>query len=192
MLLDWPSQKRELWEALQQGLLRQSLENSPVVAQVPRLVMHEGDSVVFVRPDGSRSETKLERHEVSSQFDREQVMRGGGQHIGEVVVRLGSELGRQMETHLFEKLKQVAPTTGSVIRGEGAEELAESLLEGLRSMRVEFDDEGQPQIVLSLSRRQMELLSQLETSELREKMDLILREKHDEWLRRESHRRLAD
>ena len=192
MLLDWPEQKQELQKELERAIGRQTLANAPVVARVPHVTLHEGRKFISVHPDGSREETELAAHEASWEIKRSELIRGGGKQLLEAVQSLGGARGKDMETALVEKLREASEKSGAVFRGETAQDLAAESLRALKSMDIEFDDDGRPELVIVASPQMIDRLSELKAPGLRKQVDSILEKKHDEWLRRESCRRLAD
>jgi len=192
MLLDWPAQKQELQDELERAIRRQTLANAPVVARVPHVTLQEGRKLVFVHPDGSRKEMELEAHEVSWECKRDELIRGAGKQVPEAIQTLGGAMARDMETALLERLREASEKSGAVFRGETAQDLAAESLRALKSMDIEFDDDGRPELLMVASPQMMDRLAELKAPELRKQVDSILEKKRDEWLRRESRRRLAD
>ncbi|MDO8612499.1 MAG: hypothetical protein Q7R32_06710 [Dehalococcoidia bacterium] len=148
--------------------------------------------MIVVRPDGTRSKTELQSHEVSAKFARDELARGGGKQLVDAIHTLGSGLGEEMERTLLRKMSQLAEGSGAMFGGKTPQALRRSVLKALRSMDIDFDEEDKPSLIMVAHPEAARRLQELETPELQEKVDSILEEKRNEWLRRESHRRLAD
>jgi len=192
MLLDWPEQKQELQKELERAIGRRTLANAPVVARVPHVTLHEGHKFVSVHPDGSREETELAAHEVSWEIKRSELIRGGGKQLLEAAESLGGAMAKDIESSLFRTMHEASEKTGTVFHGKTAQDLAAESLRALKSMDIEFDDDGRPELLIVVSPEMMNHVAELNDPKLRKQVDSILEKKRNEWLRRESRRRLAD
>ncbi len=161
MLPDWPSHKQEYWSAIRERLRQVSLGTAPVVAQVPSVIIDEGRRAEFLSPDGTKQVLELQPHEVSQQFDRQELVRAGPSALANAVQELGKALGGNMERTFFEKM-------------------------------YDFDEEGNPSVFAAVSPQLAKLLRQTDTPRNRKIIDQITEKKRNEWLDRESRRRLAD
>ena len=74
----------------------------------------------------------------------------------------------------------------------------EMLLEAIERMPIEFDDKGNPKLpTITMNPAQMERIKDKLTewesdSVLRDRYEAIMRKKREEWLDRESNRKLVD
>ena len=192
MLLDWPAEKQELQEHLKRAIRWQMLASAPVVARIPHVTLQEGRKLVFVYPDGSRKEVELTAHEASWEVERDELIRGGGKHLLQAVESLGGAMAKDVETAFFRTLREASEKTGAMFRGETAQDLAAASLRALKSMDIEFDEDGRPEVLMVVSPEMIKRLAELENPKMRKRVDSVLEKKRDEWLRRESRRRLAD
>lgn len=192
MLMDWPEQKHDLQEEWLRATHRQTLGDARVVAQLPHVMLREGHKAAFVYPDGSRREMELSRHKVSLEYDREELARGGGKQLLDAVQKVGGAFAKDMETSLLSVLREASETTGAVFHAKTPRGLAREVVKALEAMHIEFDEDGCPSVVRYWSPETMERLAEIDTPQLRKRIDSILEKKRDEWLHRESRRRLAD
>ena len=192
MLIDWPTQKAEVIEWMQRRVRSVSFAKAGIAAQIPHFVLHECSRVVFVFPDGSRQEMQPQTHEASAQFSREDIEQGGGRPLVDGIATIGSNLGDQMEKEFLGVLQNAAPQHGGKFGGEHADEVFEQILKGLENMDLEFDETGDAGLFFVVHPNALPLLQELNTPVHQKRFDEVLSRKRDEWLSRESHRRLAD
>jgi len=173
--------------------LRQvSLGTAPVVAQVPSVIIDEGRRAEFLSPDGTKQVLELQPHEVSQQFDRQELVRAGPSALANAVQELGKALGGNMERTFFEKMSASESKARRTFKAKTPQGAFKEFAEGLRTMDYDFDEEGNPSVFAAVSPQLAELLRQTDTPRNRKIIDQITEKKRNEWLDRESRRRLAD
>jgi hypothetical protein len=194
MLIDWPEQKAELQDEFERAVRQATIAGAPIVAQVPHVIVNECHQVDFVYPDGSRTEMPLKEHQFSSQFHHEDVLRGGFTSIDRTIQDLGASMAKDMEAGLLDTIKNASPSTGGLLHGSSAEQIAEEFLNRLENMEFSFDEDGRPEVSIIVHPDVAAQLYELgeQQNELKRRAEAILERKRSEWLRRESHRRLAD
>lgn len=190
---DWPGHKRELEGLIDEAIRKRAAASAPVAALASHFTICEGKRVVLVGPDGSRSEMHLQPHEAKVELSREEILANAGASVPDALGRLAESLGRQIDLGMIEKLREASPRTGTMFRGGAAKEMGRQILNGLRSMEIQFDDDGEARLAFVAHPDAAAQLAALNADpDLKTQFDAILEEKRHEWVRRESRRRLAD
>ena len=192
MLPSWPVQERELRQFFERAVHATTMANAPLVAQVQRITIAEGDRIELLVADGTRRTMNLEPHSATASIDRAHLRRSGAQAIVDAVAELSQSMAEQMEKEMIGLMKAAPPTAGGTFSGSTPEEMGREFLRGLEAMEFGFDDDGKPTIFVVMSPEAAAKLPDLEDADVRAQADVIVARKRDEWLRRESHRRLAD
>jgi hypothetical protein len=188
----WPAQEDELRQFFERAVRATTMANAPIASHVERITIVEGGRIEFVAPDGARAVMTLEPHSASATFDRAHMQRDGAQAIVDAVAELGSSMAEQMETELIGLIKTAPETAGGTFSGTTPEEMGREFLRGLEAMDFGFDDDGNPTVFAVMHPETAARLVGFEDAELKAQADLIVARKRNEWLRRESYRRLAD
>jgi hypothetical protein len=190
MLLDWPEQKRELGHELERAM--RSLSRRGLVAEVRALTFYEGDRALLIHPSGHTQELTLKTIEAKVTLDR-QALAEAPELLADAVRKLAGGIGDQMEKDLIQLMQKVDPRHGGVVHaGEDDEATFHDLMRGLREMDMSFEEDGRPSIVFVAHPDNVLKLQVLNTPERQRLFDELIAEKRNEWLRRESYRRLAD
>lgn len=191
MLLDWPEQKRQLTEELHETM--RSLARRGLVAEVRSLTFYEGNRGVLISPGGDVQELRLKTVEAKVTLDRQDFAAGGPELLADAVRELAGGIGDQMDKDLIQLMQKADPRHGGVLHaGEDDEATFQELMRGLREMDMTFEEDGRPSIVFVTHPDNVLKLQVLNTAERQRVFDELIAEKRNEWLRRESHRRLAD
>ena len=191
VFVDWPSQKSKAMELVQAAVRATTEASAPLIHSVSRFTVQEGHRAVLVHPDGSSTNMDLSRHEATGTVTLDEVLSGSG--ISKLVRDLGNQLGQQMERDIVEGIQKLPPEIVGRFGGRTPEELGQNLLETLRRMNVDFDDDGQPTFSFLINPKSSALLKAMESdADVTREFESILEEKKHEWLRRENSRRLVD
>jgi hypothetical protein len=192
MFPSWPTEDRELRRFFERTVRAATIANAPLVQQISRITINEGTCIEMISPDGSRSVMKFDTHSASATFDRRDFQHGGAQAVVDAAVKLGQAMAKEMETTMIEVMKKAPATAGGMLSGSTSQEIGQQFLRGLEQMDFGFDDEGNPTIFVVMHPETAAKLGPIEDPALRAEADAIVARKRDEWLRRESRRRLVD
>jgi hypothetical protein len=190
MLLDWPEQKRQLADGLQDRIRSESRRG--LVAQVRALTFHEGKRAVLIYPNGDRQELTLKSVQAEVTLDRQELSVRGPQALDDAIHQLAEGLGDQMDRDLIGLMQKADPRHGGMFGGKDDREMFQALLSGLREMDMSFEEDGSPSFSFVVHPDTVPKLQALNTPERRRLVDQVIEEKRNEWLRREGYRRLAD
>jgi len=190
MLLDWPEQKSQLSAKLQE--IMRSLIYRGLVAEVRGLVLNEGNRAIVVYPDGTIQEFSLKAVEATVDFDRQELAAGRPELFATAVRELAGGIGDQVEKDLIRSMEQSPARIGGMFGGEDDEATFQSLMQNLREMEMSFDEDGRPSFFFVAHPENASKLQLLNTPEREEVFNELIKGKRNEWLLRESHRRLVD
>ena len=191
MFVDWPAQKLDAMELVQAAVRATTDAAAPLRHSVSRCTIQEGHRAVLVHPDGSVTNVDLKPHEATGTVTQDAVLAGAG--LRGLVEDLGRQLGNQIERDIVEGIQKMSPEIAGRFGGRTPEELGQNLLETLRRMNVDFDDDGQPTFSFLINPKSSALLKAMESdADVTREFESILEEKKHEWLRRENSRRLVD
>jgi hypothetical protein len=190
MLLDWPEQKRQLADGLQDRIRSESRRG--LVAQVRALTFHEGNRAVLIYPNGDRQELTLKSVQAEVTLDRQELTVRGPQALDDAIHQLAGGLGDKMERDLIGLMQKADPRHGGMFGGKDDEEIFQALLSGLREMDMSFEEDGSPSVFFVVHPDSLPKLQTLNTPERQKLFDALVEEKRNEWVRRESCRRLVD
>jgi hypothetical protein len=169
-----------------------SLAHRGLVAQVPALTLYEGNRAVFIHPDGHLQEMSLRTLQAKATLDRQDLATGGPELLANAVRQLAGGIGEQMEKDLLQLMQKANSRHGGMFGGEDEETMFQDLMRGLREMQMSFDEDGRPSIFFVAHPENALKLQALNTPHRQELFEQLIEEKRNEWLRRESHRRLVD
>lgn len=191
MLQDWPEQKKLLLGLITEAIRQRTIASAPAAGLATHFTISEGEKVVFIAPDGSRKDMEMEQHEARIELSKDELLTDRGQVVLDAIHSIGERLGSQMDMQMIQRLRQIPPSAGTMLRGDST--LREQMLDALKSMDVEFDNGDPVGLAFLASPAAAERLAALNAdAELKTEWDAILEEKRREWIRRESGRRLAD
>ena len=190
MLLDWPEEKRQLGHELMNVM--RLLSRRGLVAQVRALTFYEGERAVLIYPGGHTQELTLKSVEAEVTLDRQGLAERAPQLLVDAVHQLAGGIGDQMEKDLIELMQNVDPRHGGRFGGKDDEEMFQGLLRGLREMDMNFEEDGSPSVFFVVHPDSLPKLQALNTPERQKLVDALIEEKRNEWVRRESYRRLVD
>ena len=190
MLLDWPEQKRQLTDELHETM--RSLTRRGLVAQVRRITFYEGNRGALINPDGHVQELRLKTAEAKVTLDRQDLAAGGPELLANAVRELAGGIGDQMDKDLIQLMQKADPRHGGTFGGKDEEAMFQDLMRGLREMDMRFEEDGRPSVVFVVHPDNVPKLQALNTPERQRLFEELIAEKRNEWVRRESHRRLVD
>lgn len=195
MLPDFPIAKNGFRKDLYKFSFEQ-LRNSTIRQLVTNKQIHEGHRVtgsVRFRPDDSTASTfKVFEKEIP--INREQIIEQGVESILDMTLDTLSQFNGQQTQMIIEDISQTIENTGKTTQSQNVSR--ESLLSWVRDMDLSFDVNGRPRFQLVLfpeaAARKAEILSWFNEPEFAKHFDLLVKEKHNQWLELESKRQLVD
>ena len=191
MFQDWPEEKSKALKVTLDAVRRATNANAPVVEMVTHFTISEGHAVVLIAPDGTRTDMPLEQHQAMAEISREQMLRDPLVPV-HAVRQLGESFGQQLDKEFIDLLRKASPSAGGMISGESPEEFMKGVLERLEEMDLSFDD-GDSGLAFVMHPEMAEKLAAMpEDPEFKSQFDAVMERKRNEWLRRESNRRLVD
>ena len=197
MLPDFPQVKEDIHELFMTRLRRPNPELAPLVAQIPHRRQHEGLKGKLRREDGSEEEIEIEEFSDTVTFEYSEF---GHLSLEEAYGRYreaAAELAKQKEKQVISNIAEVTEETGNYFDAEGEELSPEHLLRVFESLRIDFDDNGDPimpSIVLhpDMEDKIKKALEKLSEEPFKSEMEEIIQQKRSEWNDRENRRKLVD
>ncbi len=197
MLPDYPELKRKIREKLMDLMQQQILAASGIVGEIPRSVMFEGDKFVIVREDGSIQEAILSEIAASMTFSKEELSKASPADVVEKIGLTAIEMATQQSKMTFDFIDEEVDKVGNKIDTKGKKPI-DAYLEGLEKILIDFDQKTQmpklPRIVTSPDAA-VAFAKDLEKLQVdpvyRNRYEEILERKKEEWIVRESNRKLV-
>ncbi len=173
--------------------MMRSIARRGLVAQVRAITFHEGNRGVLIDPGGHVQELHLKTVEAKITLDRRALAAGGPELLSNALRELAGDIGDQMDKDLIQLIEKADARHGGTFHaGEDDEKTFQDLMQGLRQMDMNFEEDGSSPIVFVAHPDNVMKLQVLNTPERKKLVDELMSEKRNEWLRRESYRRLAD
>lgn len=142
MLPDLPLLKKELQDVLRNYLDMRVHSRLGVFAEAPRHIIHEGSSMRIIRADGSVEDSEMQPASAEMTIDLNEIP---SIQIGERIQKIdlmAEKMAEQMSKHMFKSLDATLDRAGQVTDQKGRPFDAESILEALDSIHIEFDESG--------------------------------------------------
>lgn len=191
MLIDWPEFHAASERVFQQVLRRQMAQASPLSTRARRVTIVEGTRIDIEYPNGSRQTIAPERHEVSLSLPVAETPFGLSR-LRKVTQQFGRLLGDDMSKTMIDQVMASDSPVFGRFGGQTPEELAAQMVDALRKMHVDFDEDGKPTFEFLVHPQNLLMLRSIDTPEYQQRFDAVIEEKRREWIDRESHRELAD
>lgn len=197
MLPDFPRLKRDI-SRLQRLIMKARLDTkAPILQMVRRIVQEEGNKLEHQLEDGARRASPYS--EVSAPFTLN-VAEIGTISLSDFQSKIEEtveELARQTMTDFFHRLNAATEQAGTAVHAGGKPWSPESMLQGLETIDMSFDESGRPQLTLLMHPDMLKRIYENypnfeEDPAYKARYEEIIRKKKREWLDRESDRRLVD
>ena len=195
LLPDLPAVKQQMLKRMYQAAARESKMRHPLLSSVGEATWHEG-SVLRHRTasgDGHSSEKVL--LETLMEFDLEEAARQGPARAKEILLKACADIREQQARRMFEVISEATERAGTSLVVSGEELTKAHLLEQLRKIQVDFDEEGGPpalRIVVG-DRTMVERIEEWQReADFRTRYEQVIEEKRAEWRDRENRRKLVD
>lgn len=198
MLIDWPTEKSELEKILRTTIDEAIMVRQPILKQAKHLRVQEGSAWIHHDEHGNEVRAPWEGIEATTTVSRDELKRLGAGLTGRALSDLAQQLADQLARGMFSAIQE--PNAPVVRFQAGVDDDAESIEEGflraIESMEVDFED-GEPRVAVVVSpamgRRLIEIeMASQASRDSQERVKRLWEQKRDEWIRRESSRRLGD
>ena len=199
MLPDFFRCKKRLLE-LAQISFRQTLNAEGVVALIKNVPYFEGNRFESSDVEGTLSSHKPHTFEAALCADRQQIAESGIQYFIQML-REQTERLHQEQFELFqERMDEAVTRTGNAIDTGGQPLTFNLYLDLLEKVDLEFDEQGNPDFssrFLVVSPEMADFLRQKmpeweQNVEFQRRLETIINNKREDWLDRESNRKLVD
>jgi hypothetical protein len=196
MLPDFPKQKALVREAIIRQVRLELRARNPLSASIRRHRHHEGSG--FAVSEVSEDEGS-DYIEISSEInlDLRAVPEMTGAEVQSLLSSWIDELAAKEAQHLFKAIDEATERAGTAVSMSGQPLSPEIMLELLRRMQVDFDENGQAQLQFVIHPSMAERLSAIEklmeaNPIYRRQWDEIIYQKREEYRVREASRKLVD
>jgi hypothetical protein len=156
---------------------------------------HEGDASDFSTVDGEIKELDTQAVGVDEEITLSALAYLTNAQAIEVMQRYGVQIADQMKRRFLTNLNETIEAIGNVIEGEGRALDAEVLLDTYRMIEMSFDDDGQVNMpdLVSGNPAASETIARIhEDEQFITELNALVDQKREEWLARESNRKLVD
>ena len=194
-LPDFPSLKQEISNFLTlqyKAALRQRLGPFNKSAYV---TYHEGNASDIANVDGDVVEMDLQKAGVEEELQWSDLGHMTPAETVEAMQRHGVEIAEQMIRRFMGNLDETLTAAGRVTNLQGRALDADLLLEIYRDIEFGFDDEGRPSLpdLMPTNPAANETVARIyQDDDFMQKLSVLVDEKREAWLARESDRKLVD
>ncbi|HEX8584294.1 MAG TPA: hypothetical protein VF680_07785 [Allosphingosinicella sp.] len=171
-------------------------DKAPMLAGIASHFIHEGAHTDLIRPDGSTDRTDISQ--LSAEVDIPVMSRAAfTQHVLlEKLKIIAEQMAEGMSRNVIEVISESASKVGNVVEGNGKPLSADTILEALEKIQIDFSPDGSfeaPQIIVSpeQAKRLGEIARGPEAAAYEKKFNEIMELKRSDYALREAGRVLA-
>jgi hypothetical protein len=197
MLPDFPKLKVRLMDRHIRDVRAKVDAKMPVVSRIRAVRFHEGDCFSFERDDGVVESKGFVDISAPIQIDANLEFKHTVQGLKERTEQLTLDFAAQLEKFFFERLHEITESVGNAVDMKGQPFTAESYLDSIERLDLDFDMFEFPIYPLHVIHPVMEetiraQFARLKTeSRLRDRADTLIERKRKDWRDREGRRRLV-
>jgi hypothetical protein len=197
VLPDIVSLKSEIAERLSATFRERVNAYLGAVHEMPRNFIKEGRSPAIIRPDGSRDETKLKQTTAEIEIRTAEVPALTLQDRIDKLDTAAREMASQISRNAFAEINRAVEAVGNVVDSGGKRLSADTYLEVLEKMQLDFGEDGKPRgltvvVPPALRERAAETIKQLrDDPEYKKRYEDLLAKKRREFNAREAARKLV-
>jgi hypothetical protein len=192
MLPDFPQIKQVIATEFQEYLESSIRVGDPVLSQIRHKPIHEGDVSVIQHTNGMVVEDPYEELSAGLVVSTRDVIEKGVEAFYEAATPMIEEMVSKQAKLMFDRIDESTRRSGNIIDGKNRE-LAETFLEAVEALQIEFDNDGKPEFQLVVNPIMEERMQQLlNDRSTKTKYEQILEKKREEWRDRENNRKLVD
>ena len=161
-------------------------------ADIPQSNLIEGNKVLFINEDGSCEELTMEEAKVEIEIKWAEIEEMTHERVLDKIDTMARDMAKKLSNSAYQLLSEAAEESGNVTSSDGEPASVDLLLEAIEKMDLSFDEEGHSGLTFAanpeLSPPLDKIISQLETDPRYQK---LMEQKREEWLVRESRRKLV-
>jgi hypothetical protein len=195
-LPDFPSLKSEISSLLLQVMKSYRDGQLGPFAKSPRMYYREGDEADYATVQGDVKDIDFKDMTMQHDLTLSDLPRMTHEEILGVISSLGSDFGAKVAAAFYEHLGATLEEAGQTINNEGRSITADFILRMLDSIEIGFDDDGNPN-PLDMVGGSTELRARIaeiqnEDEAFRQAAQQLMERKREQWIARESNRKLVD
>jgi hypothetical protein len=169
----------------------------PILSQIRQFTQHEGRDLRYDRLESEPAERGPSRIQALIEVPIAEVPQMVGERFEEKLMDIAADLARQQAQLFFESVARDSKEVGTAYDAAGRPLSGGMLLDIIGQVQEEFDERGrsQSQFVIhpDMSPALRRAGEEIENDPaLKKRQEEILKRKREEWLARESNRRLVD
>jgi hypothetical protein len=197
MLPDFPTLKARLMDRHIRDMSTKIDAQMPVVSRIRSVRFHEGDCFSLERDDGVVESQGFVDVRAPIEIAANLEFRDTVQNLKERTEQVTLDFAAQLEKHFFERFHEITESVGNAVDMKGQPFTAESYLDSLERLDLDFDMFGFPIYPIHVIHPVMEETIRLELarfrteSSLRDRAETLIERKRKEWRDREGRRRLV-
>mgnify|MGYP005842212155 CR=1 FL=1 len=197
MLPDYPKTKRYLRKEFVAAVQKETSKN-PLISMIKFREIHEGNTFQLTTDDGFSQKGKYKEMAVPFEISKEEMVARGPEAYFSKVEQIAKEMGTQHSQKLSRMMDEITEVTGNKVDAKSKPLSPELILTALEKVAISFDEFGNPILpTLIVSPEQYEKMKKeipnwKPDPVLGTRRKLIIAKKRQEWLDRESNRKLVD
>ncbi len=197
MLPDFPDTKTDLAARLRQILKQKTLERSVLASLAKSYVQHEGTIHSYPQEGFGTITEGFQEFRVPIKLTLEELKNLTGAHLNRKLDELAEKMAAEISAHGQSVLDRVTKKAGNVFDAGGAEFSKDHFLELLGKVDMTFGSNKKPEIVWVAHPDMVEAMQKAwpvweKDKEFMKRYEALIERKREEWLDRESHRKLVD
>jgi len=197
MLPDFPETKKLILSRITKEIDRLEKIKDPVLADIKRVVQHEGISMKFDQVGYGKKVQDAEQHSVEFHIKSEEVPDLYGANLDRKIDELAQKTSSLKMKSFFARVDEATEQTGKKVDAQGKTPDGSMLLDILELAEEDFDSAGEskmkwvlhPAMVPALQKAAKEIEDDPELSRRQREINARHRE---QWLARENRRKLVD
>ncbi len=197
MLPDFPKVKTKFQQILAR-LIDHLVRQEPLLSQIRRERQFEGNRMTM-GPEGARSQQSgYKQMAAELAMERDEVIAKGPAAFLQKVESMAEQLQEQQGGMVLNDLRRIVERAGTVVDAKGRELTYDLFLEGIEKISMDFGDKGNPHLPTlfvspEIGLKLKDKLAEWNADpEVQRKFREIIEKKRQEWLDRESDRKLVD
>jgi hypothetical protein len=199
VLPDFPELKAELDNYIRVRLRKKMDARDSVVSQVRQYTQHEGliQRYKQLGPDGKVVEEGFEVLSTEFVTSVDEIPTLMGNNLEKKLDEIAEKTAATLATAFYKKVGEACQEVGNSMNADGQPLSAESLLQMMDKVEMEFDQTGKPTTAIvfhpNMTESFRKVAEQIDNDpELKRRTDAILARRREAWATRESNRKLVD
>ena len=193
MLPDFLKTKEKLKKMLDSERKKAELLHLGPIADVPKLMMFEGNKSIIICEDGFCEEVEMQQATSRLEVKWEEVETMTQEMVLDKINGPVEEIAKKVRISFYETLSETAEEVGNVTSLGGEPLTIDLFLEGLEKMHVSFDKEGNPSGLTFAASPELHptLVKVISQAEADPRYQELMERKREEWRVRENNRELV-